>query len=80
MWTASIQLNTNTSKILMTVIYHPPNKEECKFLQWLENDLDEIQDFEGENITAGDFNFDWNIQKYCIKKCKDIIYKNSFTN
>lgn len=43
---------------MVSVLYHPPNSENAKFVQYFDDFLDAASDFEGINIIVGVFNFD----------------------
>lgn len=75
-WLLSLEININKNKYLFSVIYHPPGKEDVKFLKDLEEYLDEINEFTGNIIIMGDINYDYNLSTFYIQKYKDLIYKN----
>ena len=76
LWMISLEIIINKNKYLFTVIYHPPAKEDIKFLKKFEEYLDEIGEFPGNKIIMGDFNYDLNLTTSYIQKYKDLIYKN----
>lgn len=57
-WMLSLRMTIDRVKYLVSVLYHPPNRENAKFVQYFDDFLDAASDFEGINIIVGDFNFD----------------------
>jgi len=63
---------------LCTVLYHPPQKEDVRFVEFFNNFLDRVSTFNGINLILGDFNFDILKHSFYGEKILDSVYSNSF--
>lgn len=64
---------------LCSVLYHPPKKEDAKFMDFFNEYIDEISSFNGTNIIFGDFNFDLLGDTFYSNRINNIIYTKGFT-
>lgn len=77
-WVLSVELNLMGTKCLISVLYHPPNKENARFLDYFDEFLDGISDFEGVNIVFGDFNYDLSKPTFYGDKIVRGIHRQGF--
>lgn len=70
-WLLSLEHFVSNIKYLFTVLYHPPQKENVKFVNFMENYFNEISVFDGLNVILGDFNYD--LSKYSFYGEKIIL-------
>lgn len=78
-WMLSLEFSFSGIKYLCSVLYHPPQRDDSKFLEWFREFLDQVSDFDGTNIIVGDFNFDLLKQTFYGDKIKNDIYTYGFT-
>ncbi|CAH0549695.1 unnamed protein product [Brassicogethes aeneus] len=60
-------------------LYHPPQKENVKFINYFNNYLDQVSTHEGINIIVGDFNYDLTKYSFYGDKILRNIFSNGFT-
>lgn len=80
LWLISIKfkLRNHATNYMLSVIYHPPKKEDSKFIKIFEDYLQELSEINGNQIILGDFNYDLLKDTYYANRIKDIIYKTGY--
>lgn len=78
-WLLSLEVVVSGLKLLCSVLYHPPQLENPKFLDYFSAYLDRVSDFIGTNIIMGDSNYNLLKNSYYGDKIESIIYSNGFT-
>jgi len=78
-WLLSIEFCLNRIKYLCTVMYHPPQTENAKFVDYFSNYLDSVSTFDGINIIVGDFNFDLLKPSFYGEKILSQVYVSGFS-
>lgn len=76
LWTLSIELNILNNKYCVTSFYHPPQRNDSLFLEYFENYLEEIMEYDGNIYIGGDFNYDLLKDTYYSKKIKEMIHRS----
>lgn len=77
-WTLAIEIIISEIKYLITVLYHPPQKENAKFIDYFNSYLSLVCSHEGINIILGDFNYDLWKSNFYGNKILNCIYSNGF--
>lgn len=78
-WMLSLEVVIAGQKYLCSVLYHPPQLENAKFMDYFTSYLDRVSDIDGTNIIMGDFNYDLLNTSYYADKITNIIYSNGFS-
>lgn len=78
LWLLSVEVNIGRIKYLCSVIYHPPQAENAKFIDCFSEYLGSVSLFGGVNIIVGDFNFDLLKTSFYGDKLLSTVYMNGF--
>lgn len=78
-WMLSLELTIHHIRYMMSALYHPPNRENAKFVQYFDDFWDGAGDFEGISIIVIDFNFDLLKPSHYNEKILRSIYLQVFT-
>lgn len=78
-WLLAIEISMSRIKYLCTVLYHPPQTENSKFVDYFNGYLDRVSVFGGVNIIMGDFNFDLSKPSFYGEKIINNVYLNGFS-
>lgn len=77
LWLLSLKLNIQ-SKYILTVVYHPPNKEDSKFMKFFEEYMDQLGESVEDQVIVGDFNYNLLNSTYYSERMKHIIMKSGY--
>lgn len=78
-WILSVELCLSRVKYLCFVLYHPPQKDDSRFVEYFTEYLGQVSDFGGTNIIVGDLNFDLMKNTFYGNKIMSNIYTSGFT-
>lgn len=78
-WYLSVEIYMSRVKYLFTVLYHPPQTENARFVDFFKGYLDEISAIGGVSIIMGDFNFDLMKETFYGEKLLSEIYSSGFS-
>lgn len=77
-WLLTVEVLSN-AKHFVTVLYHSPQKENARFVEYFGEHLDRVSDYGGTNLIFGDFNFDLLKPSFYSDKLLNKIYLKGFS-
>lgn len=73
-WIVALETLFKNKKYLLTVLYHPPGTADNLFVDYLNQFLHSVVDYDGTLLIVGDFNFDLLKKTYYSDKISNMIY------
>lgn len=73
LWVMTIQLIDTAINGLFTVLYHSPSTSDSSFIEYFENYLESVINYNKTNLIVGDFNINWNKTTSISENLKQII-------